>query len=379
MAMALAVVPIPTLGVLAPFLVNELGISATQLGLAAAAFGLVGGLTAPRLGRAADRLGPKGALTLLFAINTGALLVATVAFDEWVLILALAIAGLSQGVATSATNITVSELVSVESWGLVTGIKEAGVPAGALIAGVTLPLIAVAAGWRAGFFTFALVSAACLLLVQRLFNHERPKRASRFKINDGDLSPFVNRLALFAFFVGFGTNALLTFLPLFAEAALGFEVVPAGLLVAAAGTASVIGRVGWSAVTARWDVPRIQLMAIAFLALVATLLLAVSSGGVSWLIWIGAVVFGLSAFSWTSVGAMAVIRNVAPETTGLATGRLILGFGVGLGVGPIAFGWLVDASQSFLGSFLLLAAVYLAALVTMAASKHAFGAIGRRL
>ena len=373
MAMALAIMPIPTLGVLAPFLVEEFRLSATELGLASAIFGVVGGVTAPTLGEASDRLGARGALTLLFAISIIAMVTAAVSAAGWVLVLAMAIAGLGQGIATPATNVAISQLVSVEGWGLATGIKEAGVPAGALVAGAALPLIAISAGWRTGFITLAFISTFWLLAIRLLLPAMHLQEPTKPRMSHKRVPELVNRLAIYAFFIGFGTNAMLTFLPLFAEAVLDFELIPAGLLIAAAGAASVMGRIMWSSMTARWNLPRMQLMTIACLAMVSILLLAASATIASWLAWVGATVFGLSAFAWTSIGSMAVMRTVPGDTTGRATGRVILGFGLGLGFGPLAFGLLVDASDSFLTGLVALGFLYLAALLTMATSRRAFG------
>ena len=65
------------------------------------------------------------------------------------------------------------------------------------------------------------------------------------------------------------------------------------------------------------------------------------------LVWAGAVLMGVGAGSWTSVGMLAAITLAGPARTGRGTAFIMFGFGLGLTVGPVLFGWGVDSSGSY--------------------------------
>ncbi|REK18994.1 MAG: hypothetical protein DWQ40_08000, partial [Actinobacteria bacterium] len=91
-----------------------------------------------------------------------------------------------------------------------------------------------------------------------------------------------------------------------------------------------------------------------------TLLLAPQAG--SWLLWVGALGIGASATAWNSVGMLAVMAYAGHTRAGGASGVVLLVFLAGYGLGPPAFGWSVDLTDSYapglwgvLGVFLIAA------------------------
>ena len=63
----------------------------------------------------------------------------------------------------------------------------------------------------------------------------------------------------------------------------------------------------------------------------------------TWVVWVSAIVAGVSVFSWTSVGMLAVIEVLPAALAGRGSGAVYFGFISGFGVGAPLFGWSVDA------------------------------------
>jgi MFS family permease len=72
-----------------------------------------------------------------------------------------------------------------------------------------------------------------------------------------------------------------------------------------------------------------------------------ADAGPAWLLWVGAVIAGVSSSSWNSVGMLSVIDKAGEERSGRASGVVMLGFLAGLGVAPTLFGWMVDRTDSY--------------------------------
>ena len=88
-------------------------------------------------------------------------------------------------------------------------------------------------------------------------------------------------------------------------------------------------------------------MVLAALAMVAAALLwAGSAFGVGFL-WAGAVGWGVSQLSFGAVSTLAVMTYAARHAVGKATGVVLVGFSVGLMLGPALFGWLIDLTNGY--------------------------------
>ena len=95
-AMALGILPMVSIGILAPFLIDDLDISRTDLGVLVAVVAGVSALLSPVAGAIVDRIGDRGAL--LVVLGTGALSLALMAaaMTFVAMSLALVIAGLAR-------------------------------------------------------------------------------------------------------------------------------------------------------------------------------------------------------------------------------------------------------------------------------------------
>jgi MFS family permease len=151
-------------------------------------------------------------------------------------------------------------------------------------------------------------------------------------------------LGAYAIGMGFGIGAVNAFLPLFAFEELGLTAGRAGQLIALIGLLGTGARVMIGIVLDR--VHRFESWLVT-LAVVAAAALAVvfATPGRPALVWVVAIGLGVSATAWQTVVMLAAIREgrEAARSSGVVNG----GFMVGMMLGPLVFGWLVDRSSSY--------------------------------
>jgi len=336
------------LSVLSTYLVEEFGVTRSQLGLAFTVVALIGGIAAPFVGKLVD-VSTRRVMAGLFAASTfGVLLAATAPDYVWVLAAAL-LGGLGLAAGNPVTNKLVSEEFPATRHGVVIGIKQAGPPMGLLAAGLVLPPLAVVLGWRwalaltalmplLGFvMTWALLPAGMARPVAGLGIPAETRRTGQ---------DTVWWLTVIGFPVAAGTGAVIAFVPLYAHEELGVSVSVAGLLAAVIGISGVAGRVLWGAHASRFGRPTVPLTLIAVLALFSTLAIW-GARGATGLIWVGAVGVGFSMLAWHAVAWLTLIDAVDLSDVGRTTGVVQLGNSAGFATGPLIMGVLVDARGSY--------------------------------
>jgi MFS family permease len=275
--------------------------------------------------------------------------------------------------ANPATNKLIADRVPHGRRGLVTGIKQSGVPVALFLAGVTLPTAARLAGWRSGIWVFAALAVLVGLGVPRIVRRPDPvpvadpERAERDEGDQGDqpdtsgppvvaevapaavteLPGFVRRVAVYSLLLGTATGAVSRFLPLYASEELGYSTTTAGLVVAALGALGIVGRVlaGQLAENRIGTFPALTAMAL-LSALAGVMLLAAPSVG-AWLLWPLALVVAFSMTAWNSVAMLAVIKDLPAHMTGRGAGVVLFGFLGGLTIGSPFAGWSVDVTGSY--------------------------------
>jgi MFS family permease len=195
----LVAVAVVTAGVLPPFLLGglavqvreELEFGAGALGLAVAAFFGFSALMSAVVGRVVERIGSHRGMRLAAAGSALALLGVALFARSWSgLVVCLMFGGLAEAVAQPAANLSLAREVPARRQGLSFGIKQAAIPIAALLAGLTVPTLAVTVGWR-----WAFAGAAGLaLLVTVLVPAERVgdvRRAEEARAGDVRMTPMV--------------------------------------------------------------------------------------------------------------------------------------------------------------------------------------------
>lgn len=362
-AMAAGTFTAAVLSVLGTFIVHEFTISRAQLGLVVAVNTMTGGLVSPYIGRVVDRLGGGNAVQLLFLTAAASFALTAVAPVLAIVFIAALVGGVAQAFSNPATNKVIAYRVPVEARATVTGIKQSGVQVALFLGGLTLPSLADWLGWRWAFVFVAIIS---LFLAFGAYGSRYLMSSGAGEAKVGGTPSFrgaVRWLSVYGLLMGFSGGALF-FLPLFAEEELGYSVQVAGLAAAVVGLTAVIGRVVWAKFADNGARYRLALGAMAALAVIGPVVLAGADASIAYL-WIGAVLAGVSVSSWNSVGMLAVIDDASAEGAGSASGWVLFGFLLGLGVAPPIYGRTFDTSGSY-GTMWAIAAVTAAlALVVM--------------
>ncbi len=348
--------------VLASDLIEEFGVQRWQIGALVTATTLIGAVISPSVGALTDRIGARSAALLTLFISSVGLAGIAVSPSFALLVVAALIGGVGQAIANPATNKLISLHAPVGRRGVITGIKQSGVQFGTFLGGLTLPAIAVSFGWRwaVGLFAIAFVASGVVAVVVLPSDGTPPSPGAT---STADLPPIIRRLAVYGFLLGAAGTAIFTYLPLFAEESLGFSKSVAGYTVAFTGLVGVAGRIGWGRIAEHrlGAIPSLRIIAV-MAALAAALLVA--STAIAPLVWVAALVTGLSASSWNSVGMLAIISTLPSSSAGRGSGVVLLGFLLGLAVGAPSFGYSVDLLGSYVPGWLGIGLVFLMALAS---------------
>lgn len=361
--------------VLAATLIDDLEIDRWQLGVLGAINTGVGAVLAPLLGGVADRLGARRSTVLVVIISAVALVSTAAAFTYWMLVLASAIAGIPQGASNPVTNKVIAEEVPAADQGAVTGVKQSGVQFAVFLAGAMLPTSSATIGWRwalAGLAGFTLLTAL-VIRVRYPPLEAGPDELTHHPVRTGSAAPdiraggpdrasierFVRSVAVYAFLLGMTAGGVTRFYPLFSQEVLGFTETAAGVAVSITGLAAIAARLFWAKITDDVISSANALRLLAVGASLTAVLLLVSEGVASWMLWPAVVLAAFTVVAWNVVAMLAVIRSVRPEDSGRATGIVLLGFLGGLTISAPAVGFVVDRVDSYRPAWIALGIIAL--------------------
>ncbi|MGH2993462.1 MAG: MFS transporter [Solirubrobacterales bacterium] len=371
-AMALGILPMVSIGVLAPFLIDDLDISRADLGLLVAVVAGVSAVLSPVAGALVDRIGDRGALLTVLATGAVSLALMAAASTFLAMSLALALAGLCRAGANPATNRLISVRVPRGRRGWITGVKQSGETVAIVLTAGALPAAALLWGWRAALLALAFASAVALLGATLSIEgthrtaHAAPTAAER------RMPSSIQWLNAYNLVMGAGTGAVTAYLPLYAHEVGGLSVAAAGAVMIAAGLVGGISRLLWSRWSeARWGFPD-SLSALAVVAVVSCMVLLAAPEVGPAAYWIGAAIWGAGGLGFGAVSMLAAMSEAHDASTGRASGLVVFWFSLGFTVAPPAFGWLVDRSDAYGPGFSLLAGLYVAAAAIMLLSRRSF-------
>lgn len=355
------------IGVGAPLMKSELGLSATQFGLAISAFFWVYAPIQLFIGRLCDRLPVYrvyGAGIALWAAST--FLTGLVAGVTSLVLLRVAL-GIGESVAFPASSKMIARHVPAERRGMANAAVGAalafGPAAGTLIGG----LITAFYGWRTMFLVFGAVTFLWLAPWFAIVRTIRPSAAS--EPNDWVPTGKVTRhFALWAMGIGhiantYGFYFLLAWLPLFLVQSRGYSIqqmsYAASLSYAAqAAAALALGWLSdaWSGRGGSEGAIRRGMLVICHLLLAASIigiLVSHSFGAIEvWLVLAG-IANGAGALNMYAIAQMFAGPRASGTWVGVQNG---IGNLSGV-VGPVATGLIIDFSGSYAGGFWLAAAV----------------------
>lgn len=363
-----------TLPVMAPEVARSLGVPSALVGgyiafaYAAAMIGsLLGGTLVRRMG--AIRVSQIGlvscavgltlcSLSSLPAIGLGALAI-----------------GMGYGPITPASSHLLALTTPAHRMSLVFSIKQTGVPAGGMLAGVIVPGALLIVGWQATLLLMAGVCLAWAVLAQPLRAPLDADRQPSQRLVPGTLLRPVGMvlghgtlatLAVCSFLFSAVQVSLTTYLVTYLHDTLGMTLVAAGAALAVSQLAGVVGRIIWGDMADRWFGARRTLIGLSACMVAGCLLTAALQPALSTpLLWTVVGLFGASAIGWNGVYLAEVARSAPAGQAGAATGGSLLFTFMGVVCGAPAFGALSNAVGSYRVGFIGLTVPALVALALL--------------
>ncbi|MEZ5100042.1 MAG: MFS transporter [Thermoleophilia bacterium] len=331
-------------GALAPELEDDLGLSRAEVGLITSLVFLGAAVTSRKGGALTDRAGPAPVLGISLACFAACIAVAALAPGQAVLYAAVLVGGLAYGGINPPTNVVVAGSLA-RRLGFFLSVKQSGVPLGGLLAGVVLPPVALALGWRAAIGVaagaVALVAATTPLLRNAaILRDARP----------GEQGPPMSRrelvvLGVFGFVMSGTQWTLMTYLTLFLTEEHGFALGAAGLALGLAQGLGAGGRLLWGWLSDRPGRRLTVLMLLCASSIACLSLLAADAGG--GLLWAVLVVAGITTIGWNGAYHALVADRAGPGRIGRATGDTLVFIFSGTVALPPLLGLAVDAGGSW--------------------------------
>ena len=351
----------------APLFRQHFGLSQTGVGAIASA-GYIGAMATAHLGGTiTDRRGPKvvvvsGLLTLALGAVT-----ALSAFVVGLFYLGVLICGFGYGMINPATTVMANPR-SPRRRGLTMSLKQSGVPVGGMLAGVLLPSVGAAAGWRVSLLLPLSLALVVLVVVLWLHDEERMPMTTMPVVPRGNVTL---RLPL-----GYGYGLIMagTQVTVFAFTAVylveerGLSPSMSGLLLALLFVGGITGRLAWGWLSDVRDEDRTRLLPLVA-CLGAGLLVSltmVADGAVPLVLFL----IGACSVGWNGVYIAAVAEATQPEHVGAASGASMVLINLGAVVVPVAVGFVIESLGGWRAGWFACAVLSLVGAGVAAASRR---------
>lgn len=355
---------ISSLVVMAPVIKEDLSLSFAQFGLVVTAYSIgqiTGSLPA---GNLADRVGVGWALVAAHVLLIAGALMLTQTTGLWLAFASMVVTGWGYSIVNPATAKGVFESFPPSRRGTAMGIKQTGVPLGGVIA-ATLGAFATGGAWHWITVVVAALTvaggAACLLIVEK--PKPRVKAVSRSRFGTlGEVAKDFNfgRFVLSNMMFNVGQNNFFAYLTLFVREAAQVSQELAGACYGIAQTASVVGRLGWGAISDFLFKGRRKRLTVAIGASAAVFLATMAAieprAGMTVAVALS-VLLGLTIASYAPLMQTMAVEGVQPRLVGSATGYNLVGTYIGSIAGPPLFGWVVDITGMFDSGWYMCAAL----------------------
>ncbi len=357
---------------LAPFLVDDLGLTRGQLGLVVTATYLGASFVLVLAGNLSDRFGVR-AIFLLAMVGAGIPLALAAGAPSYAwLLVPMAVYGVGNGFALPPTNRAIVDWFPSRHRGLAMGVKQTGVALAGVLCGLVVPGLAFTLGWRGAVAILGLVTVVAGVLAWAAYrDHAGEMAASRVErpglavvVRNRDLLLLCGVTWLYA-----GVQlSLIGFLVLFLHERMGLDLAVAGGLLALTQAGGVIGRIGWGVVSDRFFGGRRKIVMALIGVLAACTSLALGSLAPTTplpLLWAILLLAGVSSVGWNGINMLHVTEMAGRRASATAAGLNLTASYLGIMMGPPLFGLLVDLTGTYSIAFYSGAVAYVAALLLL--------------
>lgn len=244
-------------------------------------------------------------------------------------------------------------------------IKQTGVPAGGLLAGMLVPFLALQFGWRGAFVATGILYLSLALLLQpfrarfddeRHAGHRSFLADARATLKATTTDPRLRHLVLAAFAFT-GLQALFdTFFVTYMVNGLGHSLTTAGIVFSVAQGVAVATRILWGWIAGSWASPRTVLAGLGLVMAIASAAMGLSAA--DWpvgAVMAVAVVYTATAFSWHGVLLAEVARLAPAGGVGATTGGVIVFVMASATLYPLVFAAILASTGSYGAGYLIAA------------------------
>ncbi|MFH1169409.1 MAG: MFS transporter [Chloroflexota bacterium] len=352
LAQSFAALGIP---VLYPFIQEEFGLSRTQVGFITSSYAIGIGTSVVLAGWLTDTFGVKR-MIIFSLVGIAALTICFPLVNSFLIILVLAIfIGIASSPVYPASARAIMDWLPVRVRAVAMGVTAAGFPFGGTLSAALLPALALAIGWRMAAAVTGLLVLSVVLVFKVMYRDVPRSGSATRRLSLATVKTMLKNRSLVvtivwgAAFLGL-YYVVLTYFMLFLIQKLGLSAITAGGLLATAQFCSIISRVMWGAASDFiFRGRRVAVLAITGFLTVAWML-GISLMPVTVpipLLYLMAVVIGVSTLSFHAVLTALVGEQSEPEQVGMTIGVASMGNHVCMMVMPPLFGFLVDASGSY--------------------------------
>lgn len=358
LAIVSAILPAFVAGSLSVTIREDLVYGEAAAGFVLASFFATSAIFSSRIGIWIDRLGTKHGLRI--ALLAAAAVNLAIASNPMVgpvgIGVLLGFGGIANATAQLSANVYIAQDLTARRQGIGFAVKQSAMPAASLLAGLSIPLVALQWGWRAVFITASAINIAAYFAVEWAL--ESPEKQPSVPVaaqaslstsastqelsidshRDRTLSPF-DRQGLYRLAVAgaFSTAAAITLGGFFVESAVnaGITTGHAGLAFAVGSAISVITRLLVGVWADRQHGHLLSVVAIMILLGAAISVMFTFSTPLVHFLGIP-LAFG-AGWAWPGLFNLSIIRAV-PHAPGRATGITQTGTYIGGAAGPVVFG-----------------------------------------
>jgi len=334
-----------TIPVMAPAVAAELGIAVTVVGLYTAVLytgattgTLLGGGLIIRYG--AVRICQAG----LLCAAVGLLMAAS--GELWAMVLGAILVGFGVGPSTPASSHLLSRHSPASMMALVFSIKQTGVPIGAAMGGLIMPVLAITYGWRGGLVGAAIMCVLGAAVCQGFrgrYDADRDLGAPAFRGNPFAPLGLIMRhrglrdLSIASFLFAGLQQSVNAFLVSHLVGQAAMTLVAAGVALSVAQAGGVIARIATGALADRtgWSREILGAMGLSMAAVVLPVAF-VEPGWSNLAVLLACGALGATAIGWNGVFLAEVVRLAPAGRAGEATGgSLVFTFAGVVAVPPV--------------------------------------------
>jgi MFS family permease len=293
--------------------------------------------------------------------------------------------GIGYGPSAPAASDVLLRLSPARHRSLIFSLKQAGVPLGGVLSGLTLPALYAATGLTITMVIVALIPFVTILIAQPV-RHEVDAERDRAQSTAISLllspanilapfrvmgsAPMLPRLTLAGAFLACGQGSLFAFLVTYLNEGLGLDLIVSGGTFAMTQLTGIPGRIGlgWLADRRGSGLPVLRLLSLASAATIVIYALVSPHWPVLALTLLSAVA-GVTVSSWNGVQLAEVAREAPKGRVGETTSGATLVIFIGYVVGPALFGLLLAMTGGYRVPFLVTAALSCAAAFALAPTR----------